>query len=334
MGETTQDLLERARSGDPVAFGAVLEPYRGELQVHCYRILGSLLDAEDVVQETLLAAWQGLDRFDGRASVRGWLYRIATNRSLNHLRSDSRRPRVAAPDAAPAATVLEPTWLQPYPDAALDGLSDQAPGPDARYESTETISLAFVAALQHLPPRQRAVLVLRDVLGFRAAEVATILDISEAAVTSALRRARGSLASRLPVREGAPPSASPVERELAGRFAVAFERGDIPALVALLTDDARLSMPPLPVEYLGRSTVGGFLRAVCHGHGAHRYRLIPTRANGQPAFGCYVRDPYTPIAHAHGLLVLTLSGNRITDITQFFDTGVLAHFGLPRTLPL
>ena len=334
MGEATQDLLERARSGDPVAFGAVLEPYRGELQVHCYRILGSLLDAEDVVQETLLAAWQGLARFDGRASVRGWLYRIATNRSLNHLRSASRRPRAAPPDAPPAASVLEPTWLQPYPDAALDGMSDQAPGPDARYESTETISLAFVAGLQHLPPRQRAALVLRDVLGFRAAEVATILDMSEAAVTSALKRARGFLASRLPIREGAPPSASPVERELAGRFAVAFERGDIPALVALLTDDARLTMPPLPVAYLGRSTVGAFLRAVCHGHGTHRYRLIPTRANGQPAFGCYVRDPYTPIAHAHGLLVLTLSGNRITGITQFFDTGVLAHFGLPRTLPL
>jgi len=330
----TEQLLAQARTGDGEAFRELVEPYRRELHVHCYRMLGSVQDAEDVLQETLLAAWRGLDRFQGRSSLRTWLYRIATNRCLNALRASDRRIREQAPrtevDLPEPTRWVEPTWLEPYPDALLDGLPDTAPGPDARYEHKEAISLAFVAAMQALPPRQRAALLLRDVLGLRASEVADALDTSEDSVTSALKRARAALATRLPVAGAALPD-SRRERELAARFAEAFEGGDVDAIVALLTDDAWLRMPPLPLEYQGRAAAAGFLETIAF-RGTRRYRLIPTHANGQPAYGCYLYDAHTPIARAHGLLVITLAGERISGLTRFLDNSVLGHFGLPRTL--
>jgi RNA polymerase sigma-70 factor (TIGR02960 family) len=333
----TEQLLARARAGDGEAFRELVEPYRRELHVHCYRMLGSVQDAEDVLQETLLAAWRGLDRFEERSSLRTWLYRIATNRCLNALRAGERRiqersSRVVGelPELPEPTRWAEPTWLEPYPDALLDGLPDAAPGPDVRYERRESISLAFIAAMQSLLPRQRAVLVLRDVLGFRASEVADALGTSEDSVTSALKRARATVAGELPAGGGALPD-SRRERELAARFAEAFERGDIDAIVALLTDDAWLRMPPLPLEYQGRAAAAAFMRTIAF-RGARRYRLVPTRANGQPAYGCYLYDAHTPIARAHGLLVITLTGERISAVTRFLDNSLLAHFGLPRTL--
>jgi RNA polymerase sigma-70 factor (ECF subfamily) len=326
--------------GDEEAFRELAELYRRELQVHCYRIVGSMQDAEDLVQETLLAAWRGLERFEGRASMRNWLYRIATNRSLNALRDAGRRPREVAerdvPPEAPEPTTIqsEPIWLQPYPDVLLDTIPDAAPGPDARYEAKESITLAFVAGLQRMPPRQRAVLVLRDVLGFRAAEVAEMLETSEGAVTSALKRARGALDDHLPPRdrERAPLPNSPRERELVGRFANAFESGDVDRVVALLTDDAWFTMPPEPFNYQGPDAIARFLSTVPAGGALDRFRLVPTRANAQPAFGFYLKDPQCPIARANGIMVLTLEGERISAITVFHDTSVFPHFGLPRTL--
>ncbi|HEX9357049.1 MAG TPA: sigma-70 family RNA polymerase sigma factor [Streptosporangiaceae bacterium] len=331
--------LARAQAGDEQAFHELIHPYLGELQLHCYRILGSLADAEDVMQETLLAAWRGLPQYQGRASLRAWLYRIATNRCLNALRASSRRPRPEPgppPFMPPEPTRRgEPMWLEPYPDTLLGDLPDTAPGPDARYEAKETIALAFVAAIQNLPPRQRAVLLLRDVLGFRSAEVAGMLTASEASVNSALQRARATMAAQLPGpgREHAPRPHSARERDLAARFAAAFSNGDIDGVVALLTDDAWYTMPPITLEYQGRTAIAGFLRDSRRWRGHQGYRLIPTRANGQPAYGCYVRDENAPICHAHGLIVLTLEGDEISAITRFVDNSILARFGLPRTLP-
>jgi RNA polymerase sigma-70 factor (TIGR02960 family) len=325
---------------DEAAFRELADAFRGELQVHCYRILGSVQDAEDLVQETLLAAWRGLDDFEGRASLRSWLYRIATNRCLNALRDRGRRMPELPPPPAEAPGPPEPTrrgepiWLEPYPDALLEGVGERSREPDARYEAREAIGLAFVAGLQRLPPRQRAVLVLRDVLGFRAAEVAETLDITEASVTSALHRARSALDAGLPVapRDQVPLPNSPSERELVARFTDAFEGGDVDGVVALLTDDALLTMPPEPLEYQGPAAIARFLFTVPAGGRLDLFRLVPTRANGQPAFGCYLTDPHTPIAHAYGLMVLTLRGGRVAAITGFPDTGVFRHFGLPRTL--
>jgi RNA polymerase sigma-70 factor, ECF subfamily len=327
--------LARARAGDADAFRKLTEPYRRELQLHCYRILGSLQDAEDLVQETLLAAWQGLEGFEGRASVRTWLYRIATNRCLNALRARSRRPAEARAMAeSPEPTRLtEPIWLEPYPDALLENIPDRAPGPAARHEARESIELAFIVALQRLPPRQRAALVLRDVLGFRTAEVAEMLDTGEASAKGALQRARSSLRSRLPAadRERAPRPNSPRERQLAGRFADAVESGDIDEVVALLTDDALLTMPPQPLEYQGRDPIAAFLRYRAELRGAP-LRVVPTRANTQPAFGCYLPDPEAAIARPYGMIVLTLEGDAIAAITWFTDISVFRHFGLPGTL--
>ena len=332
--------LARARAGDEDAFRALTDPFRRELQLHCYRILGSVQDAEDLVQETLLAAWRGLDGFEGRASLRTWLYRIASNRCLNALRDMGRRPRDLPPPPEPSpeppapTRIPEPIWLEPYPDALLEGLTDTAEGPEARYETREAVALAFVAGLQHLPPRQRAVLVLRDVLGFRAAEVAEILETSETSVNSALPRARTALTSRLPAgaRDRAPMPRSPRERELVGRFADAFQNGDVDEVVALLTDDAWLTMPPAPLAYQGQAAIAGFLSTVPAGGALERFRLVPTRANMQPAFGCYLKDPQSPIARAYGLMVLTLEGDRVAAITGFPDTSVFPAFGLPRTI--
>ena len=321
----TEDHLAAARAGDERAFRALTDPYRRELQVHCYRILGSLQDAEDVLQETMLAAWQALNDFTGQASLRTWLYRIATNRCLNALRDSSRRPQPAA------IRTVEPMWLEPYPDTLLDDLPDAAPGPDARYETKEAVTVAFVAALQHLPPNQRAVLVLRDVLGYRAAEVAEMLATTETSINSALRRARESIDSRLPNRERAPLPRSPRENELAAHYADALEQGDVDRLIALLTDDALMTMPPQPIEVHGPAAIAQFLQER-EWWAAGRTRLLPTRANGQPAFGMYLRDPHAPIARAHGIVVLTLAGDRIAHITRFADTSLFARFGLPRTL--
>jgi RNA polymerase sigma-70 factor (ECF subfamily) len=332
----TERPLTLARAGDENAFRELTEPYRHELQLHCYRIVGSTQDAEDLVQETLLAAWRGLDQFTERASIRTWLYRIATNRSLDALRANARRPQRLEPltDPPTPSRIAEPIWLEPYPDALIEGIADDAPGPEARYEHREATALAFVAGLQHLPPQQRAVLVLRDVLSFRAAEVAEILDTSQAAVNSQLRRARATLESRLPAagRERAPLPNSRHEREVVGQFANAFEDGDIGTVVALLTDDAWLTMPPYPHQYQGAAAIGNFLRVRGARHETP-LRMVATRANGQPAFGCYFPCPQTDIARAYGLLVLTLAGTKIAQITFFADSGVFPHFGLPRTVP-
>jgi RNA polymerase sigma-70 factor (ECF subfamily) len=330
------DLIARARAGDGDAFRALTEPHLRELQVHCYRMLGSFQDAEDALQNTLLAAWQGLGGFEGRASLRTWLYRIATNRCLDARRAASRRP--AKEWDVPGVEPPEPTrlgevvWLQPFPDALLEGAIQVPPGPEARYEQAEAISLAFVTALQVLPPRQVAVLILRDVLGFHASEVAGMLDSTVESVTSALKRARASLQRQQPPgagREPPPASGSPPEDALVAKFVRAWESADLDALVALLTDDVFVSMPPIPFEYEGRDVVARFC-AILLGAG-RRFDLVPTRANGQPAFGAYVRAP-NGISHGAGLYVLTVAGDRICAMTRF-DNSVLPWFGLPRSLP-
>ncbi len=290
---------------DDTAFRELAATYRGELQLHCYRIVGSLQDAEDLVQETLLAAWRGLDGFEERASMRTWLYRIATNRSLNLLRDRGRRPPPAPPPSPAPTRESEPLWLDPYP-----------------YEAREAVGLAFLTALQRLPPRQRAVLVLRDVLSFRASEVAEMLEISESAVASALHRARS--ATVVP-RDEAPAPGSHQERSLVARFTAAFERGDVDGVVALLTADARLTMPPYPVEYEGPEAIRAFLSTVPAGGDLSQVRLVPTRANGQPAFGCYLDgQPY-------GIMVLTLRGERVAAITGFVEAS-FEPFALPSYL--
>jgi RNA polymerase sigma-70 factor (TIGR02960 family) len=330
------DLLSKARAGDGDAFRELTEPHRRELQVHCYRMLGSVQDAEDTVQDTLLAAWQGLGGFiEERASLRTWLYRIATNRCLNARRSASRRP--AKEWDVPKVEPPEPTrlgevvWLEPYPDALLEGAVGAPLGPEARYEQTESISLAFVTALQVLPPRQLAVLILRDVLGFHANEVADMLDSTVESVNSALKRARASLERHQLAagRELPPVAGSPSEDAIVAKFAHAWESADLGALVALLTDDVFISMPPMPLEYQGREVVTRFCASLFDA--GRRFDLVPTRANGQPAFGAYLRSP-DGIRHGTGLYVLTLTGDRICAMTRF-DNSVLPWFGLPRSLP-
>src|SRR6266571_4647770 len=279
----TADLLSRARAGDGEAFGELAESHRRELQVHCYRMLGSFADAEDAVQETMLAAWQGIGGFaEERASLRTWLYKIATNRCLNARRAASRRPvrewdmsQFEPPVPTPRD---EPAWLQPFPDALLEGAVDVPLGPEARYEQAEAISLAFVAALQLLPPRQVAVLILRDVLGFHASEVAGMLDTTVESVNSALKRARASLQRQQPQasgREPPPAAGSPAEEALVTKFVRAWESADLGALVALLTDDAFISMPPMPFGYEGRDVVARFCATIFAA--GRRFDLVPTR---------------------------------------------------------
>jgi RNA polymerase sigma-70 factor (TIGR02960 family) len=330
----TGDLMSRARAGDGDAFRELTEPYRRELRVHCYRMIGSFQDAEDVLQDTLLAAWQGLEGFEGRASLRTWLYRIATNRCLNARRAAGRRAAKEwsiAEYQPPEPTRLgEVVWLEPFPDALLEGAIDMPLGPEAHYEQTESISLAFVTALQVLPPRQLAVLILRDVLGFHANEVADMLDSTVQSVNSALKRARAGLQRRLPNADRAPPPAgdSPSEDAIVAKFVSAWESADLDALVALLTDDVFVSMPPMPLEYEGRDIVTRFC-ANLFGSG-RKFDLLRTRANGQPAFGAYLRAA-AGIRHGTGLIVLTLTGDQICAMTHF-DKSVLLSFGLPRWL--
>jgi RNA polymerase sigma-70 factor (TIGR02960 family) len=329
--------LARARAGDGEAFRELTDPYRRELHLHCYRMLGSVQDAEDTVQETLLAAWRGLGQFEERASVRSWLHTIATNRCLNELRDAARRPAAAAryqwsaPPPEPTRRT-EPLSLQPYPDALLDDLPDAAPGPEARYETREALALAFVAGLQRLPPRQRAVLVLRDVLGYPAAQVAGMLAISEVSVNSALQRARATLAAQphAASRDSAPAPRSARERRLTSRFADAFEAADTDRLVALLTEDALLTMPPEPLEYQGHAAIAGFFQARPW-WGGQAPRLVPTRANNQPAFGYYRSGPHAPVTHS--IIVLTLAGDKICAITRFGDDNLFDRFGLPHARP-
>jgi RNA polymerase sigma-70 factor (TIGR02960 family) len=332
----TTDLIARAKTGNADAFQELVDPYRRELLVHCYRMLGSFQDAEDALQDTLFAAWQALGGFDGRASIRTWLYRIATNRSLNARRAASRRP--ATEWQLPQVDPPEPTrlgeiaWLEPFPDALLEGAIDVPLGPEARYEQAESISLAFVTALQILPPRQVAVLILRDVLGFHASEVADMLDSTVESVNSALKRARAGLERQRPQpadREPPPAPGSPSEDAIVSKFVGAWESANVGALVELLTDDVFTSMPPMPFEYEGRELVGRFCASIFRSGRSHD--LVPTRANGQPAFGSYLRAP-TGVRHGVGLYVLTLSGERICAMTRF-DNGVLPSFGLPRSLP-
>jgi RNA polymerase sigma-70 factor (ECF subfamily) len=333
----TADLLSRARAGDGEAFRELAESHRRELQVHCYRMLGSFADAEDAVQETMVAAWQGIGGFiEERASLRTWLYKIATNRCLNARRAASRRPargwdmsQFEPPVPTPRA---EPVWLQPFPGSLLEGAIDVPPGPEARYEQSEAISLAFVTALQLLPPRQLAVLILRDVLGFRASEVADMLEVTIASVNSALKRARASLKRRQHSAEGhqPPPAAgSPAEDAVVAVFARAWESADLDALVALLTDDVFIAMPPEPFGYEGRELLSRYCaRQFAAGR---RFDLVPARANDQPAFGTYLRGP-GGVRHATGFYVLTLAGGQICGMTRF-EASVLPWFGLPRSLP-
>jgi RNA polymerase sigma-70 factor (ECF subfamily) len=331
------ELLDRARAGDGDAFRTLTEPHRRELQVHCYRMLGSLQDAEEALQDTLLAAWRAIGAFEARSSLRTWLYRVATNRCLNVRRAASRRPQPAWP--IPGVDPIEPsrlgeiTWLEPYPDALLEAMPHQPPSPEARYEATEAISLAFITALQHLPPRQRAVLVLRDVLGFHADEVADALETTVSSVTSALKRARATVTQRLTPadRETAPAPLTGEEAALVARLTHAYETGNVDALVALLTDDVVIAMPPLPLEYHGLDLARRFHTDVVFRNG-RTVRLIATRANNQPAFGAYIVDQAGGPSHALGLLTMTLVGDRVSVITRF-DTVVMPYFGLPRVLP-
>jgi RNA polymerase sigma-70 factor (ECF subfamily) len=299
-------------------------------------MLGSLQDAEDALQDTLMAAWQGFEGFEERALLRTWLYRIATNQCLNARRSASRHP--AKEWNVPNVEPPEPTrlgeivWLEPYPDAILGGAVDVPLGPEARYEQKESISLAFVTALQVLPPRQVAVLVLRDVLGFHAKEVADMLDATVESVNSALKRARASLERRRSPGADLEPPPSPnsaSEDDLVAKFVRAWESADLDALVTLLTDDVHVSMPPMSFEYEGRDLVTRFCASIFSA--GRRFDLVPTRANGQPAFGAYLRGP-NGISHGMGLYVLTLAGDHICTMTRFENT-VLPWFGLPRSFP-
>jgi RNA polymerase sigma-70 factor (ECF subfamily) len=335
-----RELLQAAQRGDDQAFGRLAGPYRGELYGHCYRMLGSAADAEDALQETLLRAWRALPRFEGRSSVRSWLYKIATNACL---RAIERRPRrvlpvdygpAADPHHGPAEPVTEAVWLEPSPDQRL-GLGSGPASPEARYEQRESVELAFIAALQHLPARQRAVLILRDVLGFSARETATALETTPVSVDSALQRAHKTVDQRLPEQSQQATLRSQSDdalRQLVRRYVTAWERNDVEAVVAMLAEDAKLAMPPLPTWYHRREQVAIFLSGGPLAGTTH-WRLIPVRANGQLAFGLYARhhkaQTYTPRA----IDVLTLRGTQIQEITAFLTPAAFPNFDLPTILP-
>jgi RNA polymerase sigma-70 factor (TIGR02960 family) len=321
-----EDLLDQARGGDHRAFERLVGPHRVELQVHCYRMLGSVQDAEDAVQESLLAAWLALPGFEGRSSVRTWLYRITTNRCLNRIRSKRAEPVPAAD--VPPTRLGEVPWLQPMPDDVLDRMPDVVPGPEARVESREAISLAFVTVLQLLPPLQRAVLLLRDVLGYPARETADLLSTTEDAVTSALARARARLRADASGRSTDPLDAD--ARRLLDRFVDAFVSDDVEALVALMTEDVQVRMPPLPFEYEGRDAARAFFAAI-GGHRRTITRMVPVAANRQPGWGEYVRDPATGEDRLVGVLIAEVADGGIRALTHF-ETTVAPFLGLPRAL--
>jgi RNA polymerase sigma-70 factor (ECF subfamily) len=333
---STRELLDAAQGGDQDAFARLVEEHRAGLQAHCYRMLGSIPDAEDALQETLLRAWRGLPRFEGRSSLRSWLYAIATNACLKAI---ERRPArvlpidygpAADPHEGPAEPLLESVWVEPYPDDVL-GLEDSLAAPDARYEQREAVELAFIASLQHLPARQRAVLILRDVLGFSAGEVAGMLDTSADAVYSALQRAHKSVDERLPQRsqqETLRALGDDGVREIVERFVDAWEHSDVDAVAAMLAEDATMEMPPMPTWYRGREAIADFLRGwplSVEG----RFRMVPTRANGQLAFAHYLRDRGEEAFRPHGITVLTLRGDRIAELTAFLWPEIPERFGLP-----
>ena len=330
---------DAAKTGDRDAFRRLAEPYRRALQLHCYRMLGSFQDAEDLVQETFLRAWSRLDGFRGRGSFRNWLYRIATNACLDVLASRASHRRVLPetlgppsdrmPEGGPATDI---PWLEPYPDAALEGVADAAPGPDARYEMREAIQLAFVAAIQHLPPRQRAVLLLCDVLSWSAAESARMLKTSVASVNSALQRARATLEKRLPAaHSGTQPPMHDGERALLERYVRAWERADLDGFVELLREDAVYRMPPFQQWYFGRGAIRAFFSTAWRSYAG--FRLVPTRANRQPAFAVYCRSRKDPEWRAHSIQVLTIKGGSIDTLTKFLSPPLFRAFGLPADLP-
>jgi RNA polymerase sigma-70 factor (ECF subfamily) len=334
-----RQLLEAARGGDEDAFARLVEHHRGALHAHCYRMLGSVPDAEDALQDALLSAWRGLPRFEGRSSLRSWLYAIATNASL---RAIERRPKRVLPiDYAPAADphdgpgepLVESVWVEPYPDEKL-GLEGGPAGPEARYEQRESVELAFIAALQHLPARQRAVLILREVLGFSARETAEALETTPVSVDSALQRAHKTVDERLPEQsqQAALRSIGDHElREIVDGFVDAWERSDVDAVVAMLAEEPTMTMPPLPTWYRGRGAVAAFLRGWPLRR-ARRWRVVPVRANGQLAFGQYSWDEERETFAAHSITVLTLDGDRIAEITAFLDAELLPRFGLPNEI--
>jgi RNA polymerase sigma-70 factor, ECF subfamily len=339
--------LTAARMGDQEAFQSLAEPYRRDIQLHCYRMLGSLQDAEDLVQETFLRAWRGLDHFEGRSSFRSWLYRIATNACLDMLARRANRSRVMpetqslpATDMPGSVPATEIPWLEPYPDSLLEGITDPAPGPDARYELHESVQLAFVAAIQLLPPRQRAVLLLRDVLGWSAAETAGLLDTSLASANSALQRARATLTKEFPGGEPAMlPAPNDQERDLLDRYIQAWDTADVEGFVALLRDDAIISMPPWPHWYQGHEAIRTFLRWIWRSRDANTserantYRLVETAANRQPAYVVYRRGPNETDWHAHAIQVLTLRDGAIKGMITFRDARFVTAFGLPEVVP-
>jgi RNA polymerase sigma-70 factor (ECF subfamily) len=341
------DWLEAAQRGDADGFEQLVAPYRGELLAHCYRMLGSVQDAEDALQEALLGAWRGISRFEGRSSVRTWLYRITTNACI---RLGERRPRrllsidrfPANPDVQQLGEfVPDQAWLEPCPDALL-GPANVPASPEARYENRESVELAFVAALQYLPATQRAVLILRDVLAFAAIEVADVLGTTVASVNSALQRARATMGQR--VRGDSQQATLRTlgerrQRELVSAFVAAWERADVPAILHLLVEDARFTMPPLPAWFDGREAIRHFLDERMF---ETPWRILPTTANGQPAFAAYqlrppeAGEPGTPAEPAFllsAINVLTLRGDRIAEIAGFLDRGVFPAFGFPVELP-
>lgn len=327
-------LLALARSGDQQAFADLLGPYLHELHVHCYRMLGSFQDAEDVIQEVLVRAWRHLDKFENRSSVRNWLYRIATNRCLSFRARVVTAPANVGSVPPPAnAPDVEIVALQPYPDSRLGLLPEH--DPQAHYDLRESVDLAFLSAIQLLPPRQRAVLLLRDVLAFSAAETAGLLDTTAAGVNSALQRGRTCLhehrtAGRLRPDQRAESSAA--ERSILHRYLAAWHACDIPALVALLREDALLTMPPFPLPYRGREAIAQFLATVpADGH-LDQITLVPTRANLQPAVAAYIGGPGSCRATAYGIMVLTIDGSTIGEITGFADPSLFPFFGLPSHL--
>jgi RNA polymerase sigma-70 factor, ECF subfamily len=333
-------LLERAQAGDEHAFRKLIEPHRAGLRAHSYRMLGSVDDADDALQEALLRTWRGLPKFEGRSSLRSWLYRIVTNTSLDA--AARRRGRVLPldygppgdPHAALEAPVAESVWVEPYPDEALS-LGGGHSTPEAGYELRESVELAFVAALQQLPARQRAALILREVLGFSAREVADTLETSVASVKSALQRARRAVDDRLPEQSQQATLRSLGDersREIVRRYMDAFERDDVDTVVAMLTEDATLAMPPTPSWYRGRDAIAAFYASKTLS-GVLRWRHVPTSVNGQLAVGCYTWDPGTASYTAHVLDVLTLRDSRIAAITSFLDAEVFRRVGLPDELP-
>ena len=332
-----RELLEAARGGDDDAYRRLVEPHREELHAHCYRMLGSVHDAEDALQDALLRAWRGLEGFEGRSSLRSWLYKIATNTCLDEI---ARRPRRGLPTAyAPAsdphdhsaAPLVESVWVEPYPDEMLD-VEDGFAAPEARYERREAVELAFIAALQHLPPRQRAVLILREVLGFSAREVAESLETTVGSVNGALHRARKAVAQRLPDESQQATLRALGDdglRELVEAYMDAWQRGDLEAIVAMLVEDATIAMPPMALWYSGRDAIAVFLTKWAL---RERWRFVPTRANGQLAFGTYSWDAKKGSYVASGLDVLTMRGAQVEAITAFVSPEVFRSFGLPDEL--